>query len=224
VVDVGYEQRRLRHPKYESWDPPPQPRNPRKTAANTDHRPPDQLNPRKSPSGTRPTPPPATTGDRPKPPYLRTIHCQFSPPAGSLQKSCTPIAAAARRSTRPPDRNPSTASSHARAGSRTRDTCRPWSRTSAPACAADAERPPGSEPVRSAAADPRTGQPSTPGPHSRQRERAPRKAPPQRTPRRQPKSRTRRYEHDRTATAEHDPVAQDCRDRGGSDVCPNDLA
>ena len=62
---------------------------PAETAENTDHRPPDQLNPRKSPSGTRPTPPPATTGDSPKPPYLQAIHYQFSPPRGSLQKSCT---------------------------------------------------------------------------------------------------------------------------------------
>jgi hypothetical protein len=46
------------------------------------------------PSGTRPTPPPATTGDSPKPLYLRAIHCQFSPPRAVPSKELHPAAVA----------------------------------------------------------------------------------------------------------------------------------
>ena len=61
------------------------------------------------------------------------------------------------------DRNPSTASSRAPAGSRTPRTAPCSSRTTVPANAADADTRQASAPARSASADPEKDPPSTPG-------------------------------------------------------------
>ena len=65
--------------------PRPGHRNPSKTR-------PEHAQPRNPATHHQPTAPtrqPAILRDSPKPPYLRAIHCQFSPPRGSLQKSRT---------------------------------------------------------------------------------------------------------------------------------------
>ena len=106
-------------------------------------------------------------------------------------------------------RSPSTASSRARAGSRSRETCRPWSRTSAPACAAETGRRPGCAPERTPQQIQCEVRQAAPNFLPRQRERTPRKAPPHRTPSRRPKSSPGRYEYRRTVRApEHGHVAQ----------------